>query len=85
MLLLADPFLVLLALPPLARQPVFLTPLRGEALLPRREAPAPGHVSPGLRTDSYGMTISGGQASGKLPVTGGPVNWCAPDPTGPAS
>ena len=65
MLLLADPFGVPLALPALARQPVFLTPLRGEALFPRREAPAPGHFSPGLRTDSYGMTISGGQAAGK--------------------
>ena len=51
-LLLADPFLVLLALPALARQPVFLTPLRGEALLPRREAPAPGHVSPRPRANS---------------------------------
>jgi hypothetical protein len=66
--LLADPLLVPLALPALARQPVVVTPLRGEALLQRRKAPAPGHGSPGLRTDSYGMTISGVQASGKAAV-----------------
>jgi hypothetical protein len=72
----ADLFGVFLALPALARQLVFLAPLRGEALLPRREAPDPGHGSPGLRTDSYGMTITCGQSPGKLPVTGGPVNRC---------
>jgi hypothetical protein len=81
-LLLAEPFGVFLALPALARQPVFVAPLSGEALLPRREAPDPGHGSPGLRTDGYGMTITCGQASGKLPVRDGPVNWRHhPDPT----
>jgi hypothetical protein len=73
--LLAEPFGVFLALPALARQPVFVAPLRGEALLPRRKAPDPGHGSPGLRTDSYGMTITCGQGLEKLSVTGGPANW----------
>jgi hypothetical protein len=73
--LLAEPFGVFLALPALARQPVFVAPLRGEALLPRRKAPDPGHGSPGLRTDSYGMTITRGQGLEKILVTGGPVNW----------
>ena len=56
-----------------ARQPVFLTPLRGKALFPRREAPAPGHFSPGLRTDSYGMTKSVARCLEKLSVMGGPA------------
>jgi hypothetical protein len=67
-LLLAESFGVFLALPALARQPVFVAPLRREALLPRRKAPEPGHGSPGLRTDSYGMTITCGQGQEKLPA-----------------
>jgi hypothetical protein len=65
-LLLAEPFGVFLALPVLARQPVFVASLRGEALLPRREAPDPGHGSPGLRTDSYEMTITCGRTPEKV-------------------
>jgi hypothetical protein len=47
-LLLADPLLIPVALPLLARPPVVLAPLHGQALLQRREAPASGHDSPGL-------------------------------------
>jgi hypothetical protein len=44
-LLLADPVLLPFPLLALARQPVDLAPLAGQALLPRREAPAPGYIS----------------------------------------
>ena len=41
MLLLAEPFLLACSLPSLSRQPVIFAPLRGQALLQRREAPTP--------------------------------------------
>jgi hypothetical protein len=46
MFLLAEPFLLACSLPSLSRQPVIFAPLRGQALLQRREAPAPGHNFP---------------------------------------
>src|SRR4029079_5529924 len=75
MLLLAEPFGVFLALPALARQTVSVARRRGETLLPRRKAPDPGHGSPGLRTDSYEMTIPCAEGLEKILVRGGPANW----------
>src|SRR5581483_5723714 len=71
-LLLAGPLGVPFGLPLLTRLPVVLASLVSQALLPRREAAAPGHDSsashngPGPRTNRYSTTLTGERGSGEL-------------------